>query len=416
YGWGAYIGGGGKTADHTLQETYNQIYRKQLEEVFSYQDVYGLRYKEIWFDGSCGVAIGDLIDKHAESAVIFQSPQATIRWCGTESGKVNDPAWSSLDSRYLKMGIATAYHSDPDGDAWAPIEVDTTLYNHNWFWSKANEKKRKTLEELMAFYYQSVGRGAVALLNASPTCTGAISEEDVKRYAEFGAEIERRFAHPLGRMTHQSDGAIIIFDQPTWINHVVVMEDYREGENIRQYTLEGLKDGIWHEIATGSMIGRKKIQVFEDIEVDQLRFKVLVSCQEPRIRAFEAYHVEGVAIASLVSCLNDTVAIHGQSGVCCLEWADKGWGDWQELYIDLSQQVKVPGQYEIKFEAEALEIKDEMGILEGYETPHILTKIDANTYHINRTSVITGDEITAMTCKVRCKAGKSQGRVMISPR
>lgn len=67
----------------------------------------------------------------------------------TESGKLYYPAWNTLKSSALKTGISTQYDDDPDGDAWAPLEADVTLYNHNWFWSPLNEKKRREVDELM---------------------------------------------------------------------------------------------------------------------------------------------------------------------------------------------------------------------------------------------------------------------------
>ncbi len=243
--WGAPMGSGGRTRDPAKQEAYNQVFRQQLTEVLTR---YG-KITEVWFDGSCVIDVSDILQQHAADAVIFQGPQATIRWPGTESGKLPYPAWNSLLSQDLKTGAATAVHGNPDGDAWAPLEADTTLYNHNWFWSAANEAKRKSLEELMDIYYQSVGHGGVLLLNSTPNTSGLIPEGDLQLYEAFGREIERRFSRPIVEVNDQRGSTVeLALPQSTLINHAVIMEDYREGERIREYVVEGLSEGQWREL------------------------------------------------------------------------------------------------------------------------------------------------------------------------
>ena len=180
-----------KRQDPSRQEAYNKVFRQQLTEVLSN---YG-HITEVWFDGSCIIDVNDILEKYASKSVILQGPKATLRWPGTESGKLFYPAWNTLSRRALNTGISTQYDDDPDGDAWAPLEADVTLYNHNWFWSAANEKKRRSLEELMEIYYKSVGYGGVLLLNSTPDTTGLIPSDDVKLYAEFGKEIAVDLIH-----------------------------------------------------------------------------------------------------------------------------------------------------------------------------------------------------------------------------
>jgi len=79
-------------------------------------------------------------------------------------------------------------HDDPDGDAWAALQCNTTLYDHHWFWSKAKEAKRKSLKHLIKLYYHSVGRGMTFLLNSTPNTDGLIPEADVALYKKFGEE------------------------------------------------------------------------------------------------------------------------------------------------------------------------------------------------------------------------------------
>jgi len=101
--WGAGMGSGGKTKDPSKQEAYNKVFRQQLIEVLS---LYG-KMTEVWFDGSCVIKVDDILEKYAANSVIFQGPKASIRWPGTESGKLHYPAWNSLKSNALKSGVST---------------------------------------------------------------------------------------------------------------------------------------------------------------------------------------------------------------------------------------------------------------------------------------------------------------------
>ena len=296
--WDAPMGSGGRTRDPAKQEAYNQVFRQQLTEVLTR---YG-KITEVWFDGSCVIDVSDILQQHAADAVIFQGPQATIRWPGTESGKLPYPAWNSLLSQDLKTGTATAVHGNPDGDAWAPLEADTTLYNHNWFWSAANEAKRKSLEELMDVYYHSVGHGGVLLLNSTPNTSGLIPEGDLQLYAAFGREIERRLSRPIMEVNGQRGSTVeLALPQSTLINHAVIMEDYREGERIREYVVEGLSEGQWRELQTGTSVGRKKIDLFRPAQVSRVRLRVTKYAAEPLIRSFAVFYVEGLSAGSLTT-------------------------------------------------------------------------------------------------------------------
>ena len=285
--WGAPSGSGGRTKDSAKQEAYNRVFRQQLTEVLT-------RYgpiSEVWFDGSCAIDVSDLLKQYASSAVIFQGPQATIRWAGTESGKLPYPAWNSLKSQDLRTGVATAAQGDPDGDAWAPLEADTTLYNHNWFWSAANEKKRKGLDELMEIYYTSAGHGGVLLLNSTPNTNGLIPADDLKLYEAFGREIARRFGRPLTELKdRRGTGVELVFPKPTLINHAVIMEDYREGERIREYVLEGFSESQWLELSKGTSVGRKRIDRFASVQVQRVRLRVGRSAAEPLIRSLAVFY------------------------------------------------------------------------------------------------------------------------------
>ncbi len=290
--WGARIGSGGRTSDPAKQEAYNKVLQAQWTEVLSrHRDI----IIELWFDGSCYVPLGDVFKKYVGDRVVYlQGPHANLRWVGTESGVAPYPGWNTLKKKDLDTGVSTAVHGDPDGDAWAPLECDTTLYDHNWFWSEHNESKRKSLEHLVSLYYRSVGRGATFLLNSTPNTDGLIPEGDMVRYREFGAELQRRFSNPVGENSGRGLVHTIRFDKPTKINQIMIMEDYRQGHRIREFVVEGrTADGQWVEINRGTAVGRKRIVMFEPVEITKLTLRITRNVNEPIVRDFKAYFVEG---------------------------------------------------------------------------------------------------------------------------
>lgn len=384
--WGAGLGSGGRTSDPSKQEEYNKIYRQQLTEVLTrYGDM-----MEVWFDGSCVIDVSDILAKYAKNAVIFQGPQATVRWVGNENGIAPYPTWNSLSLADLKTGVPTAVQSNPDGNAWAPVECDVTLYNHNWFWSKANEQKRRSVDELMEIYYKSAGRGSLMLLNSSPDSTGLIPEGDMLRYEELGKEIKRRFEHPLASAANQNTNLVEInFQSPTTINHAVIMEDYRSGERIRAYEIEGFVNGQWQKLSDGSAVGRKKIDWFDNVTVSKVRLRVTKSVGKALIRSFSLYKIDNTP-----ELLQKPVTDTG--------WQYLGWWPAEMLKsgkasitLNLTPFITKPGQHEVKFEQK--EGKSKLKILfaellyEGQKTlPEFLIQ-KGNTFYINRTAQVTNE-------------------------
>ena len=290
--WGARIGSGGRTSDPAKQQAYNRVLQAQWTEVLSrHADV----IVELWFDGSCCVPLGDVFERYVGDRVVYlQGPHANLRWVGNEAGLAPYPAWNTLKRKDLDTGVATAVHGDPDGDAWAGLECDTTLYDHHWFWSPEKEKRRKSLEQLVRLYYQSVGRGATFLLNSTPNTDGLIPAADMTLYRQFGGELKRRFSNPLGETAGRGLVHTIEFETPTTINQLMIMEDYRHGHRIREFVVEGRRaDGQWIEINRGTAVGRKRIVMFEPVEVTMLTLRITRHVDEPIVREFVAYFVDG---------------------------------------------------------------------------------------------------------------------------
>ncbi|MBZ5858782.1 alpha-L-fucosidase [Flavihumibacter profundi] len=390
--YGAGIGSGGKTQDPALQETYNKVFRQQLTEVLKN---YG-NMLEVWFDGSCVIDVSDILEKYARNAVIFQSTHATIRWPGTESGKLAYPAWNSLKSSVLKTGIATQYDDDPDGDAWAPLEADVTLYNHNWFWNPTNGQKRRPVAELMDIYYKSAGYGGILLLNSTPDTTGRIPIADRERYKAFGDEINRRFGHPLtASKTVETNETILKFTKPTSVNHTILEEDYREGHRIRDYIIEGKVGTKWQLLAQGSSVGRKKIDAFPTITLSEIKLTIKRSVNPPLVRSFSAYGVKNYT--------HHYEPTETKEWAVCGGWNTNTFKNGRDtIDLDLSRFIDKPGQYEFKFIADVAvtgaSIDSAVINFERQNTmQEYLIRKDENTFYINHTSQVTPNSASILT-------------------
>ena len=355
--WGAGIGSGGKTKDPAKQEAYNHVLREQWTEVLTrYGDV-----AEVWFDGSCVIEVGDILKNYAPHAMVFQGPHATLRWPGNEKGIAPYPTWQTVSKEDAATGVSTGRHSDPDGDVWLPMEMDTTLLDHKWFWGPDTDHMMKSVDHLMDIYYKSVGRGCVLLLNATPDTTGRIPEAHVQRYREFGEAIRRICENPRGETSGRGKTIEMLCDAPAPVNHAVIMEDIRHGQIVRAYVVEGLFDGAWRPVTEGTSVGYKHIDVFDTVRVSGLRLRVTESAGEPVITRFAAYEVTG--------------EIPGWAG------ADEAGGEWQEvdawkkagltrewqtIDVDLTPYVQRPGQYHVEFrysgERSGIRVRDAVAV------------------------------------------------------
>jgi alpha-L-fucosidase len=202
--------------------------------------------------------------------------------------------WSTVSAAEVRPGTLTnidgptGKDGDADGTLWMPNEVDFRM-RRQWFWSTTNEPTVKSLDELMTLYYRTVGYGASLLLNQTPDRTGLIPEPDVKRTAEFGAEIRRRFGKSLKETRGDGNSVELHFSAPQKVDHVITMEDLSYGQRVREYRIEGLAGKQWRELARGTSIGQKKIDPVSATDVTALRWVCTKSADPPKIRRLAAF-------------------------------------------------------------------------------------------------------------------------------
>ena len=354
-------GTGGVCKNPAQQARYNAIYRQQLTEVLSR---YGAMV-EVWFDGSIVVPIADIVRKYAPHAAIFQGPRATIRWVGNENGFAPYPLWDAESIHDARSGVSTALDGDPDGDAWVPVECDVSIRRPNWFWSTTDVRNLMTLEQLLEVYYRSVGRGAQLLLNLPPNTNGHIADEDFARAKEFGAEIRRRFGASIAEMAGAGNLLTLDLPKPTRVDHVILQEFCRFGQRVRAFRLEGLSDGRWLVLNTGSSIGHKRIIPVAPHVCSAVRLVITGAQGDARIRRFAAMNTGAAPPA-------------GWDAPSQL-WAPNTAGKWAGFHfdVDLSKQITAAAQYRLRFVSETGEvsgIEDVRLLLNGVPEPRFLRR------------------------------------------
>jgi len=276
---------GGKANDSAKQAAYVDVFRTQLTELLT---KYGPIF-EVWFDGSLTFDVGDILAKYSPQAVVFQGPEASIRWVGNEEGYAPYPCWNGAKFDRKTWGTLTAHDGTPEGDRWLPSEVDCRMRD-SWFWNTKNADSIKPLDKLMEMYESGVGHGAVLLLNNTPDTTGLIPSADVARAKEFGDEIKRRYGIPIVYSQGTGNTVEAMPSAPATIDAAITMEDISQGERIREYVIEGLIDGKWTQLAKGTAVGHKKIDRFDPVKVSKIRIRVTHSIGEPMIRKLAVFN------------------------------------------------------------------------------------------------------------------------------
>jgi len=290
---------------------YITYFRNQLTELLTnYGDIF-----EVWFDGANG---GKLQPK----IVIWNDggDRADLRWVGTEAGYVGETNWSLLNAtgdvpeQMLRHGVE-------NGNAWVPGEVNTSI-RPEWFYHEREDRKVKTLPQLMDIYYHSIGRNATLLLNFPIMPNGLIHEKDEQAVQAFAKATKEAFAVNLARNTRATSDQIrgksaiyaaskaidgdkesywatddaarsasltLQFSKLTAFNRFLVQEPIRLGQRVKAFTVEAFVDGNWKEIAKETTIGYKRILRFPTVEATQLRLNILDAKGCPLISNLEVY-------------------------------------------------------------------------------------------------------------------------------
>ncbi len=288
---------------------YDDYYIAEMEELATrYGDLV-----EFWLDGAGSEGhvynfprIIENLREYQPNTLVFADAAlfeyGDIRWSGNEDGTIPYENWNVLDRHgYLR---------------WRPVEADTPLHKQHWFWHPNDEASLKTLDELIATYEASVGRGGQLMLGLAPDRRGLLPEADVKRLEEFGSAIAERYGNNLMVKEH-AQGDVTIeaaldsdpntfwsapagshhavleasFAKPVTFDHSLLMEWLNDGQHVQRYRIEVRTGNAWRTIVEGSAIGHKRIEHFAAVTASRVRLNILSSSAEAHIREFQIFHL-----------------------------------------------------------------------------------------------------------------------------
>lgn len=285
------------------QQDYNRLIEREVEEICTR---YGELF-EIWFDGGAygpergGPDVLPIVEEHQPGALFYHNHQrADARWGGSESGTVPYPCWATMPfdgyegqrEESHANGFRLLKRGDPDGRFWCPAMSDAPLRGHGgheWFWEAGDERLIYPLDRLVAMYERSVGRNSTLILGITPDARGLIPEADTRRLAELGEAIRLRYGAPVATTSRAGAELTLELDEPRELDRIILQEEIRLGERVREYRVDAWVDSGWQGIAAGSCIGHKRIQTFEPVTTARLRLVVTRATAEPRIRSFAVF-------------------------------------------------------------------------------------------------------------------------------
>nr|WP_188765943.1 alpha-L-fucosidase [Emticicia aquatilis] len=319
---------------------YITYFRNQLTELLTnYGDIF-----EVWFDGANGgngyygganetrkidaktyydwLNTYKLVRKLQPNIVIWNDggDRADLRWVGTEAGYVGETNWSLLNATG-DVPEDMLRHGVEDGNAWVPGEVNTSI-RPEWFYHEREDRKVKTLPQLLDVYYHSVGRNATMLLNFPIMPNGLIHEKDEKAIQELTKTLKETFKQNLAKnaiaSANQTRGTkelfsanrvldnsgdtywatnddvkaaslTLDFGKTTSFNRFLVQEPIQLGQRVKSFTLEAFVKEKWIEIAKETTIGYKRILRFPTVEATKIRLNILDAKSCPLISNIEVY-------------------------------------------------------------------------------------------------------------------------------
>lgn len=300
--WDYYVDQG-KGRGTKKQEDFNRAAEIMVEEICAN---YG-PLVQIWFDAGTklpdegGPDILPIFNKYQPDSVFYNSSQRSDhRWIGNEAGYAGYPCWATMPDNPILSHNSPVWRpilgtGDPEGEIWSPGMVDVPLRGegkvHNWFWAPDQDDAAYSKDKLVDMYYKSVARNCNLVIGEVITPEGLVPESDIARLREFGDEIRARFSKPLARTQGSGPVVELKFGQTQNVNHIMIQEDIKYGERIRQYNLECLVNGSWKPVASGQSVGNKRIEKFDSIDCQSVRISVSKSSAEPLVKNFSAYRV-----------------------------------------------------------------------------------------------------------------------------
>jgi alpha-L-fucosidase len=310
-------------------EEYNDVFVNMMKEIFtSYGPIW-----ELWWDGANGegpngkkqVYDWDRYKKTVKalspSTVVFSDVGPHVRWVGNEKGIAGKTNWNYLDTVGFTPGIGAPSvevlnEGNINGKAWIPAECDVSI-RPGWFYHAHEDDKVKSPEILFDLFLKSVGRGANLLLNVPPDRRGKFHANDSASLVGFKKLIDKNFSKTLinerGTMVsfdkpdsivvsanketvevkdYRNNSSNIIFDEPRFVNAIVISEDLTHGQRVKNFVVQVLDQDRKSFYVQGTTIGHKRILTFPKVETAFIAIRFLDSFGNPMINGIDAFLID----------------------------------------------------------------------------------------------------------------------------
>lgn len=244
---------------------YNKLYQDEIKEICTAKKADGISYKygnnspdrrsdrfvEWWMDGAQGSGsniqnydwpgIFEAIRGENPSCQIFGTHKAGselgstggVHWIGNEAGTASDNTWAKVNAGENYETYSTAGGGNNgiyNGDKWSVPEADVRILP-GWFWrDAAPDSTVKSESQLADIYFNTVGHGAVLLLNLSPNKTGAVGEQQMSRFVEFGENIKETFDEDFTKADKVTAAATSVWKDSKAFSPANVIDPIPEGE------------------------------------------------------------------------------------------------------------------------------------------------------------------------------------------
>ena len=329
---------------------YNDVYVKQIEEIFKNYGGKDGKIVEFWMDGACGKT--DTRPKYdierwwktlfkLNPDIVFQQNYgAPLRWVGNEKGYASEESWQTMNKEYVwnlydsqgKEDKAYLHKGEPyvegkapserNADVWSIPEVDVSI-RAGWFYdSKQSPKSGKELAEI---YFTSVGRGSPLLLNIPPNKEGKFDDKDIASMQSFRKILDNTFAVDYAKhATIESDASrgtkglfkaenvlddnydtywtlndeqtkgsfTVTFDKPVYMDVIELQEYIPLGQRISSFKTEVMVNGKWQSFGDGKTIGYKRLIKGAPVTAEKVRVTITGAYAVPLINNFGVYKAD----------------------------------------------------------------------------------------------------------------------------
>lgn len=353
---GIYLSPWDRNSEYYGTDKYNDFYCRQLTELLSnYGDIFC-----IWLDGACGSHLDgkpkqkydferyySLVRK-LQPKCILSNCAPDVRWVGNEGGYARESEWNVLpafnvDTQKIqdesqqenvdgfKQNKPLDVMSEDLGSRkvlsnynsfiWYPAEVDVSI-RPGWFYHKNQDKKVRTLKNLMYIYYTSVGGNSLLLLNIPPDKTGQINIHDEKRLKEMGDSIKSAFSKPVDTSSinaptceenneinnvlkddfsyytpkNELDNYTITlqFEKTANIDKVLLIENVNFSQRVENYAIYAINNGKKTLAYSGTTIGYKRIALFKKAHLcDGIEIDITSCRKKPYLERIAVYETDG---------------------------------------------------------------------------------------------------------------------------